>query len=188
MKALLFATVALAASLSIAVSAEELALKKSKLPTAVMTAVSEAYDLSRGNYDTGGISKVVVYKNPKNLSYYAIVRNLLGSYQLDTSENACVDVKLDACARLILAHSEDVKANFQPSAFTDFIAEMKGWSIEEADFVAKVSTIEGFVLSTLGDGYKTFALGYDDVADVFDLILISKDRKTVVVVSGDYGA
>jgi len=188
MKAVLIAAIAMAASLSIAVSAEELALKKTKMPSAVIAAVSEAYDISRGNYDTGGISKVVVYKNAKNLSYYGIVRNLLGSYQLDTSENACVDVKLDACARLILAHSEDVKANFQPSAFTDFVAEMKGWTIEEDGFDEKVSTIEGYVLSMLGADYKTFALGYDDIADVFDLILISKDRKTVVVVSGDYGA
>lgn len=161
---------------------------QAQLPEAVFSAMTRAYETSRGEADSGGVSNISVYRNTQNLSTYGIVLELLERAYLNSMDVPCDGKTLQVCARLILNRDESIMANHQPDDIFLFMEELESWDLQSQNFKSDVRTMHNYVSRKIGAGYKSFGLGYDSVADVFDIILISNDKKTVIVISGDYGA
>lgn len=165
-------------------------LKEVNVPLAVQNAVTRNYDLGRSMGDAGGISSLRVFKNEK-LTTFQIVYNILADQNSLAGEigiSACRPFGLVECTRKVVERSDEVQANFQFVNLESFIDTMKTWEFEEGDWIQSLVTIERYAQSVLGAGAKSYAYGYDEVADVFTVIMISKDKKTVLIFTGDYGA
>lgn len=91
---------------------------------------------------------------------------------------------------MVLKNSEEVRANYGAVNMFDFLDEIADAGFEERrdEWLASIYTVKSYVNSIVGKDFKAYAYGYDDVADVFVIIMISKDNRNIIVVTGDYGA
>lgn len=164
-------------------------MQQLQLPNNIFEAMTRAYDMSRGNADAGGISNVSVYRNTQGLTTYGIVLELLNRAYLNSMDVPCDGLANEVCARLVLSRDESILANHQPSDIFSFMEEMQSWDMQSGNsFKNDVRLMQSYVARKIGVDFKSFGIGYDSIADVFDIILISNDKKTVIVISGDYGA
>ncbi len=164
------------------------------LPSAIVQAVRHNYDIGRHQVDSGGLASMTLLKNTRGLETFQILRELMLSDIVaevrDIAQMACHSAGLTgtACVRGVLDRKSSVRANYQFHTLEGFLADMEGWDMEDSKWYESLNLIGNYAKGVLGAGFKSYAFGYDDVADVFAIVMISQNKKTILVVTGDYGA
>jgi hypothetical protein len=167
-------------------------LQRVAVPADVKKAVEYIYEEGRGTGDAGGISSIAQYRNSSPI-FFAIKDIMFKGRgePVGIAEIACeVAGKTEAdCVRAVLQHDGEVRANYQFEDLNSFVGVLEEWDVSEPEkWADALKTVRQYARRTLGEDYKAYSYGYDDQADVFTVILISKDQKTIVVYTGDYGA
>lgn len=156
----------------------------------VVWAIYNNYELGRHEADNGGISELKAFSNDQNLSVKEIVREVMFNLEIteDITKISCSRFNSEDCLESTL--KGNVQANYQFTSLMDFIKDMKNWwdQNDQDQWHENLEIIENFVLSSVGSKPIEIAYGYDYVADVFVIITISQDLKTVIVSTGDFGA
>lgn len=170
-------------------------LEMVSVPSDVSSAVDFIYDLGRYEVDSGGISSIDQYTNPHNLSTFQIVKEImfnsdLQSYAYDVAYNTCTFISKNDCIRYVLERNDVVQAGFQFSTITEFTSMLMEWELYESHdyWISSLELIDDYIEEVLGDDYKVYPFGYDYIADVYAYIMISKDKKNILVFTADYGA
>lgn len=188
------------AALFLVVSVSAYADRNSELesvwvPSNVYLAVDTIYDMGRNEADFGGISSIKHYKNTKKLSHFKILRDIMFYGKKYTSakgfaETTCEEINKNQCVSLVLKNSEDVRANYGAVNMFYFLDEISdaGFGDRQNEWLASIDIVKEYVKSIVGTKYTAYNYGYDDIADVFVIVMISKDNKDIIVVTGDYGA
>lgn len=174
-------------------------LVEAKLPKNISTAVEDIYNMGRHEADSGGISSIRTFKNNQKLKPFQILSQIMfvvndGS----VADTACgvfhgagetlTASEKNACVRAVLSNNEKMRANYQATDAFEFIEGLREWEIDNEKWAKSLDAIESYLRSQVGVHFETYTYGYDDVADVFEIILISKDQKTIILVRGDLGA
>lgn len=178
----------------------EKSLKPVTTPDRIEKAVDDIYELARGQMDMGGISSIAEFKNTQKMTTFQIVDQIMNDYNLhemahNVATNTCEGLReaeawgRTECVRQVLKHHPYVVSNYGYQNIYSFIKEMRNWvDPEEEAFNFNLMLVEQYAKKKMGPGSKVYSYGYDDQADIFVIIMISKDKKDVLVFTGDYGA
>jgi len=169
---------------------------KRTVPKQVEEAVEIIYEFGRGTGDSGGISSITRYQN-RGLSPIKLIKGIMFDWGpaevTEIARTACERAGAPAgydCARRVIQRDGSITANHQFDDVYKFIGEMRDWDFgrDQAQFNEKLDEVQAYAKRTLGEDFKAYSFGYDEVADIFVMIMMSKDRNQVLVFTADYGA
>lgn len=165
-------------------------LKRVALPSLVKKAREANYKLGREFGDSGGISGLYQFVSKPGLSNFQILNSVMKLNLGGISKRVCAEAKtlLKDCTQLVIDRNELVISDGQFVSIPSFIEHMKTWMPGDERWEKSLFVIEEYFKRFVRNGFNEFAFGYADVADVFQIILISQDRSRVVVLTGDFGS
>lgn len=65
-----------------------------------------------------------------------------------------------------------------------FIAVLKTWNLSEK-WVSELTQIETSIPELIGNDFVEYVVGYSDGLELFNYVLISKDRSRAIVLNGE---
>lgn len=88
------------------------------------------------------------------------------------------------CVAAIVNKDVSVLPKIKLAGALQLAEDFKSWNLSET-WTSELTKIEGQIKEHLGNDFVEYIVGYNDGSEIFNYILVSKDRTRVIVLIGD---
>ena len=132
----------------------------------------------------GGFSRANFAVLDTTLSDEQQIATLIEKHILPAAQVVCRRDGPQKCASAIVKKDARVLPTVKLPGVLQFTEELKSWNLSEK-WVKDLGQIELAIKEHLGNDFVEYVVGYNDGVELFNYVLISKDRTRAIVLNGE---